>query len=378
MLSLIAPVSAAYNFVQNGDFSQGLTHWTLAGESKDAAIVCQNGEVSFQGILGATRHSIQQSLELDASGYSSLLFQATVRVDEAKLAGTGLTGLEAPLALYVLYADAAGNEHVKEVSGPTGRFWRGFYYEDPLPPGVRTNGEKVERGQWCDVQVELMNLNPRPKTIHAIGVEGSGWARRAAVLKRLALIAPEEGREFVVNPTLSHMAAGWQTCIDFQPAEYQAELVTLDQGIQLKSTFGDKRAGLIQKLETDISAFHSLILSAEVKVDSQRVSGTGFDGREAPLALFVTYTDVNGVKHDQLAAGDTERRMFWHGLYILKPQLPATDRNGSLTEAGVWRTVSFELMALDPKPRLIHSIGAEGSGRAPRDASIRKLSLKGR
>jgi hypothetical protein len=168
--------------------------------------------------------------------------------------------------------------------------------------------------------------------------------------------------------------------MDFAVTDYQSELVPLPQGIQIKSSLSNKRVGLLQNTESDVSAYQSLLLTAEVKIDRQQIGGTGYDGREAPLALFVTYTDVKGVKHDRLPlqTDDMERRMFWRGLYILKPQPPASDGNGLAVDAGVWRTVSFELMELDPKPRTIHSVGVEGSGRPPRDASVRKVSLKGR
>jgi hypothetical protein len=380
LVSATTSVHAAYDFVKNSEFQQGLTHWTVNEGGKDATLTVENGEVHFQGMLGSVQHGIRQPLEFDASEYTSLILHATVRVDEAKLAGTGLNGLEAPLSVFVLYTDAAGTEHIRSSASSDGRFWRGFYYEDPAPPASGANGYKVKRGLWQDYQLDLMTLEPRPKWIHAIGAESSGWARLSAAIKRLSLIAPEEGREFAVNPALTRMAAGWQPCVDFEPAAYQAELVPLPQGMEFKSALGDKRVGLLQKIEADVSSFQSLLFTAEVKVDKQRLGGTGWNGREAPLALFVTYTDVNGVKHDRLPlkADDVERRMFWRGLYILKPQPPASDMNGIALEAGVWSTVSFELMELDPKPRIIHSFGVEGSGRAPRDASVRKVSLKGR
>lgn len=373
-------VFAAYDFVQNGDFRQGLAHWTVSQAGKDATLSVQDGEVEFRGTLGSVQHGIQQSLEFDAGSYSSLILSATLRVDEAKLSGTGLDGLEAPIGLYVSYTDIAGIEHRQAISGPGGRFWRGFYYETPTPPAVSTNGVKVERGIWQEFQFDLMTLEPRPKWIHAIGAEGAGWARRAAALKRLSLIAPEEGRELVANFSFTRLAAGWLPCVDFIPTDYQAGLVSLPQGMQIQSTIGDRRIGLLQKIETDVSGFQSLRVSAEVKVDKQRMSGTGYDGREAPLALFVTYTDVKGVKHDQLPlnTSDTEKRLFWRGLYILKPQPPASEANGIFLETGVWSTISFELMELEPKPKVIHSVGIEGSGRSPRDASVRWFSVKGR
>lgn len=380
LLILSPPVSqAAYDFVKNSDFKQGLAHWT-ATDSRDAVISAEHGEVRFQGVLGTSRHSIQQVLELDCSAYSALILQAEIKLEEAKMAGTGLSGFEAPLAVFVQYTDVQGVEHRTQLPGQQGMFWRGFYYEEPLPPVTNANGQKAARGVWQDYQFDLMTLQPKPKLIHAIGAEGSGWARRSAALRRLSLVAPEAGREFVVNPALNEMAAGWKPCVDFAESDYQSEIVPLPRGMQLKSALSSKRVGLLQKIEANVSGFQSLVLTAEVKVDQQRLGGTGYDGREAPLALFVTYTDVSGVKHDRLPvkADHAANSMFWRGLYILKPQPPASGANGLMLEPGVWSIVTIELMELDPKPLIIHSLGIEGSGRPPRDASVRRISLTGR
>lgn len=376
---VLTPTSfAAYDLVKNSDFKQGLAGWTVI-DSRDSAISANNGEVKFQGMLGSNSHGIRQELELDCSEYLSLILSASIKLEEAKMAGTGLNGLEAPLAVFVEYTDADGIVHKTKTQGAQGVFWRGFYYEEPVPPAVTLNGQKVERGIWQEYKFDLMTLQPKPRLIHAIGAEGSGWGRRSAVLRQLSLTSAEAGREFVINPSLNEMAAGWKPCLDFAEAEYQSEIVPLPHGMQLKSALSSKRAGLLQKIEADVSGFKSLVLTAEVLVEKQSLSGTGYNGREAPLALFVTYTDVNGIKHDSLpmTAADTLNRMFWRGLYILKPQPPATGANGMLLEAGKWSTVKFDLLQLDPKPMIIHSLGVEGAGRPPRDASVKRISLKG-
>lgn len=377
----VAPTAfgyAAYDFVQNSDFQQGLAKWKVM-EGKDATVGMEAGAVTFKGMLGSVRHGIYQPLDVDAGSYSSLLLRARVKVDEAKLPGTGLNGDEAPISLFVVYTDAAGIKHT-ETLGSAGRFWHGFYYEAPVSPAIGVNGEKIERGVWFDYQLDLMTLNPPPKRIHEIGAEGSGWARRSASLMRLSLIAPEEGHELVKNPSLEKMAAGWLPCVDFKPTEYQADLVPIATGIQLKSSFGDKRVGLMQNVEADVSRFSSLLLTAEVKVDAQRLGGTGYNGREAPLALFVTYTDELGIRHDQLplAVEDTKQRMVWQGLYIMQPQPPASAAYGLYVQPGEWQTICLELMKLEPRPKTIHSVGVESAGRSPRDASVRRFSVKGR
>lgn len=379
-LSAATSAFAAYDFVKNSDFRDGLAYWQVTQGGGDSTLTAENGEVRFQGMLGSPRQSIRQALELDVSEYTVLLLKAAVRVDAASLTGTGWDGLEAPVSVFVSYTDADGTRHIQSAAGPDGRLWRGFYYADPVPPAVDTNGIKVERGVWQELELDLMQLKPRPKRIHAVGAESSGWTPRSAAIRQLSLIAPEEGQELVVNPTLAGMAAGWKPCVDFVATEYQSELVPLPQGMQLKSVLGKKRVGLMQAIEADVTAYRSLLLTAEVKVDKQHIGGTGYDGREAPLAVFVTYTDVEGITHDRLPlqAADTEKRMFWRGLYILNPQPPAGDAYGVKLDAGAWHTLRFELMELDPKPRQIHTLGVESSGRAPCDASVRLVSLKGR
>ncbi|MDU4961026.1 MAG: hypothetical protein E6X17_10270 [Sporomusaceae bacterium] len=368
----------AAGLVGNSEFQQGLAGWTVSQSGNDAAVTAEDGAVWFRGLLGSPQQRILQPLDLDVSAYQSLLLQATVRVDEARLAGTGMSGQEAPLAVFVLYSDADGSEHTAALSGER-RFWRGFYYEDPVPPLVSDNGSKLDRGRWQDFSFDLMSLSPRPQRILAIGAEASGWARRTAAIKRLTLIVPGAGSELLVNPTLTRLADGWQPCLDFQPVTDPAGLTPLPQGMRLGSVLDGRRTGMLQTLEADVSNYQSLLLSAEIRVDRQSLGGTGWYGQEAPLALFVTYTDVNGVRHDQLAAAaGSGARMFWHGWYILKPQPPALADNGTAIESGVWRRVSFDLLALEPRPRVIHAVGVEGSGRAPREASVRSVSLTAR
>lgn len=375
-LAILGRAHAA-DFVNNSDFRQGLSGWTVSQDGSDATVTAEDGAVWFRGMLGSPRNRIMQTLDIDAAEYRSLLLQATVRVDEAKLAGTGINGEEAPLAVFVLYSDADGQERTAAVTAER-RFWRGFYYEDPAPPFISANGSRISRGRWQEFSFDLMTLSPRPQRIFAVGAEASGWARRTAAIKRLSLVAPEAGRELLANPTLAQMAAGWQPCLDFKPAADLVGLTPLPQGMRLASVVDGQRSGLLQTIDADVSGCQSLLLTAEIRVDRQSLGGTGWYGREAPLALFATYTDVNGVRHDQLPLTAAGARMFWHGWYILKPQPPAVAQNGTAVAAGGWRRVSFDLLALEPKPRIIHAVGVEGSGRAPREAAVRKISLTAR
>lgn len=386
LLLLTSPALAAYDFIENGSFQQRLAGWEFeenfqpAG-SQPVGVSWSDNTVYLNGKVGDTRQGIRQKLAVDAASYSSLLLSVEVKVDAARQAGLGLTGIEAPVAVYCIYTDENGLLHNSlDAQGQNRMFWRGFYYLSPRLPDQTGDGVRVAQRTWTSFTYDLMQLKPRPKTIHWVGVQGAGWAGRSAAVRKVALVAPEEGRELVTNPSFRQLAAGWQVEQDFQPSGYRTELITHDEGLQLKQAFGDSRVGVRQSIEADVKGCSSLILTADIRLERQSLGGTGWEGNEAPVALFVVYTDEQGVLHDKLPAGtsDNSRSVFWRGLYYLDPAPPAASLRGVKVEPGQWRIVSFELMELEPKPKIIHYIGVHGAGRAPRDGAIRLLSLKAR
>ncbi|EGO63895.1 hypothetical protein [Acetonema longum] len=386
LLLLTSPAFAAYDFIENGSFQQRLAGWEFEENFQPAGnqpvgISWSDNTVYLNGKVGDTRQGIQQKLAVDVASYSSLLLSVEVRVDAARQDGLGLTGTEAPVAVYCIYTDENGLLH-NSLDAQSGNrmFWRGFYYLPSQLPVQAGDGVPVVQGAWSSFTYDLMRLMPRPKTIHAVGIQGAGWAGRSAAVRKVALVAPEEGRELVTNPGFRQLAAGWQVEQDFQPSEYRTELITHNEGLQLKQAFGDSRVGVRQRIEADVSGCSSLIVTADIRLERQSMGGTGWNGNEAPVALFVVYTDEQGILHDKLPEGASEnsRSVFWRGLYCLDPVPPAISLRGVKVEPDRWQTVSFELMELDPKPKVIHYIGVHGAGRAPRDGAIRLLSLKSR
>lgn len=139
--------------------------------------------------------------------------------------------------------------------------------------------------------------------------------------------------------------------------------------------------GIMQTINADVSGAQKLILTAVVKAVEQRLDGTGWQGREAPVALFVTYTNINGQVRKGLGsmANQPESqadRMFWHGFYYLDPTGNSRNWNGTKVNRGTWYTYEFDLLSLNPKPKTIHAVGAEGSGWSVREGKISSLSLK--
>ena len=92
----------------------------------------------------------------------------------------------------------------------------------------------------------------------------------------------------------------------------------------------------------------------------------------------MSYTDINGTVHNQLSENpnDTARRMFWHGFYYADPAPPSLTVFGTKVSKSSWHTYTVDLAALNPRPKFIQFIGAEGAGWPQRDGKIGSMSLK--
>lgn len=187
--------------------------------------------------------------------------------------------------------------------------------------------------------------------------------------------------ELIYNPQLYDLN-GWEVHDSFNPTTRGNEVMETSYGIRFYSRSGNDSMGIMQKLNVDVSRCSSLVLSAKVMVDQQTLSGTGWQGREAPVYVFVTYTDVYGVLHNELNVYPNEnqsRRMFWHGFYYLRPTGNSSDTFGTQVSQEYQEDYAVDLLtSLFPRPRVIHYVGAGGSGWAVRDGTIFMLSLKSR
>jgi hypothetical protein len=186
---------------------------------------------------------------------------------------------------------------------------------------------------------------------------------------------PAEG-ELITNGDFSKGLGGWTIEEWYKPSDGKGEVTAESDGIRFLSKSGNNRIGIMQTLNDDVSKCAALNLRVVAKADEQTLSGTGWNGREAPVAVFMRYTDVNGVVHGNLGEDPKEaRRMFWIGLYFKYPEGGSISDYGVKTRQGEWYTNEVDLMALEPRPKTIDFIGAEGAGWANRDGKVKSISL---
>ena len=126
-------------------------------------------------------------------------------------------------------------------------------------------------------------------------------------------------------------------------------------GLRIFSTASHEREGVMQQLDADVSDADTLILRADVRVDTQTLGGTGPQGREAPIAIAVGCETDNG-------EGYVQEHIFWQGFYCLEPQEPNLGKNGQKVPQGLWYRYIINLMQIEPKPKRIKFIALEGSG----------------
>lgn len=214
---------------------------------------------------------------------------------------------------------------------------------------------------------------------HNSGSSGAGFVEIKGI--RTGTPQPSFGeKEFLSNVSLTSLS-GWTIHRWMQSTGDRGEVTQESDGIKFRNTAGNTRMGIMQTINADVSGAQKLILRAVVNAVQQNLTGTGWQGREAPVAVMVTYTDVSGVVRNGLGsmANPTEsqtNRMFWHGFYYANPTGDSRDWNGTKVGQGSWYTYEVDLMSLNPKPKIIHAVGAEGSGWPTREGKITFLSLK--
>ena len=141
-----------------------------------------------------------------------------------------------------------------------------------------------------------------------------------------------------------------------------------NDGLRIMSTTSHESEGVMQYLDIDVSDADTLIMRADVRIDTQTLGGTGPQGRQAPIAIAVGYETVTG-------EGPAKKDIFWQGFYILEPQEPNLSENGQKVPQGLWYRYIMNLMQLEPKPGRIRFIALEGSGWPQRDGWITDVHL---
>jgi hypothetical protein len=214
---------------------------------------------------------------------------------------------------------------------------------------------------------------------HNSGSSGAGFVEIKGIKTGTPPSAFGE-KELLANGSLGSLS-GWTIHRWMQSTGDRDEVTRESDGVKFRNTSVNTRMGIMQTINADVSGAQKLILKAVVKAVQQTLTGTGWQGREAPVAVMVTYTDVSGVVRNGLGsmANPSEsqaNRMFWHGFYYANPTGNSQTWHGTKVSQGSWLTYEVDLMSLNPKPKIIHAVGAEGSGWPTREGKIASISLK--
>ena len=117
-----------------------------------------------------------------------------------------------------------------------------------------------------------------------------------------------------------------------------------------------------QAVGRDLSDTASVLLAAEVRVDSHSLSGGGFAGTEYPLMLRVVYEDINRTK-----------TVWAHGFFVHnRDELPV--REATAVRAGEWSSYEVNLLQLVPRPAQIERLEVLAAGWSYRSA-VRNVRL---
>jgi hypothetical protein len=184
-----APMPAAQNLIDNGDFSQPLsTAWVTSTQVLGPSVAPPGIELAEDGGRMAVRLSrreqdegnhtqaaIEQRLDYDVRDFVRLEVSLDVKLDFQSLSGGGQLSSEFPVIVRLDYKDRWGND----------QFWtHGFYYQNQAGYWIGLNrwgqplGEQIPRAVWYPY--ESGNLLEQlgesgPAHITGITVYASGW-----------------------------------------------------------------------------------------------------------------------------------------------------------------------------------------------------------
>jgi len=141
-------------------------------------------------------------------------------------------------------------------------------------------------------------------------------------------------------------------------------------GLKIFSLSENNKAGILQIIEKDVTDSDTLTLRVDVKVAKQTLGGTGPDGKDAPIAVAVSYKSCNN--NDK---SNPISNIFWKGFFSLDPAEKMKSANGQKVSEGLWYRYIFNLMQLNPKPGFIKFISLEGSGWPEREGWVKDVHL---
>lgn len=190
------PVLAEQNLIRNGNFTRETTKSIpAASDVWTTTVIAENvtaGSVKFVPRDGRSvayfirqgednvhsEVSINQEVNKNLKGYTSLILQLDVNIIRQTLAGAGYQGSEFPLRVEISYTDVYGKD----------LHWGwGFYSLDPESTyRAVVDGEKIEQAQWH--HYESPNLidfwrtrGTPPARINGIRIYASGWNYQSMV-----------------------------------------------------------------------------------------------------------------------------------------------------------------------------------------------------
>lgn len=188
-----------------------------------------------------------------------------------------------------------------------------------------------------------------------------------------------EGDQLVANGGFAEGFAGWKLLnvdemgrLVVEPSERYLVTEKVDgrdviaMRVARESPSGThNETGVSQVINKDVSDYESLLLTADLRVDEQSLSGGGYLGYEYPAMIRVQYRDTEG------------QQINWsHGFFYQNPENRPTP-NGQQVPQGQWIPYDGELMNLADKPAYIMSIEVLGAGHTF-DSMIGNVSLIGK
>lgn len=183
-----APLPAAQDLVQKGDFaapeSDLQAHWTEEDRSIDApsgAIAIQQDGVHLKREgEGHGQTVFLQEINRDVWDFEVLVLRARVKAVHQSLPGGGWKGSEYPVMLRIRYRDISGEER---------EWFRGFYYFVPSEEEFLTNNAtNIEEDTWYTYEQDILQLAQRPIFIRTIEVVASGRSYEG-VVQYVSLVA---------------------------------------------------------------------------------------------------------------------------------------------------------------------------------------------
>jgi hypothetical protein len=175
------------------------------------------------------------------------------------------------------------------------------------------------------------------------------------------------------------LPSGWYEQVWFKPAPTEGQLSLGTDGLVLTGLEGNSRGGAMIDLGVDVSGFPHLVAALDGVVYDQTLSGTGWNGREAPLALVISYVDAAGETHTGLGEDPAAPgQMFYAGFVYLPPgDDGSVMTNGVQVGRGAPFSFEHDLMTLDPPPVTILSVAVDGGGWSSRSAEVYRVRLVG-